>query len=108
MAALKISWKKKEGRSICLFSTKHKSTLTGHQYNLVRGVEEFEMSQSAYDDDAAFLFSSQEEAKHNTLWILQNCSNWGIDVHHGLLATENKKRKDFKTELLFMAKPSQS
>eukprot|EP00957_Ditylum_brightwellii_P204926 15341416-Ditylum_brightwellii.AAC.1 len=31
-----------------------------------------------------------------------------MEIHHGLLATENKKRKDSKTELFFVAKPFQS
>eukprot|EP00957_Ditylum_brightwellii_P153125 11655426-Ditylum_brightwellii.AAC.2 len=56
MAALTISWKKKEGHSICLFQAKQYSTLIDHCYNLVRGVEEFEMSKSAYAADVAFYF----------------------------------------------------
>eukprot|EP00957_Ditylum_brightwellii_P001997 153973-Ditylum_brightwellii.AAC.1 len=79
MAALTISWKKKEGQSICLFCTKYNSTLTGRCYTLVRGVEEFEMSKSAYADNAAFLFSSQEEAAQDTPGILQHCNDWGME-----------------------------
>eukprot|EP00957_Ditylum_brightwellii_P157235 11966886-Ditylum_brightwellii.AAC.1 len=53
-------------------------------------------------------WKKEEEATRKTPCILDHCSNWGMDVHHGLLATETTKRKESKTELLFVAKPSQS
>jgi hypothetical protein len=108
MAALTISWKKKEGRSMCLFRTKQDSTLTGRRYNTVRGVEEFEMSESAYADDAAFLFPSREIAARDTSHIIQHCNDWGMEIHHGLLENGNGKQKESKTKLLFVAKPFHS
>eukprot|EP00957_Ditylum_brightwellii_P191338 14568807-Ditylum_brightwellii.AAC.1 len=66
MAALTISWKKKEGRTTCLLCSKSDNIMTGCCYNTIRGVEEFELSESAYADNAAFLFSSRAAAEQET------------------------------------------
>eukprot|EP00957_Ditylum_brightwellii_P055365 4195796-Ditylum_brightwellii.AAC.2 len=108
MTAMLITWKRKKDQSICLFRTKKDGILIGHHFNTARGMEEFEMNESVYPDDAAFLFNSQEEAEMKTPHIMQHYCDWEIDVHHGLTATENKKGKPSKTELLFVAKPPHS
>eukprot|EP00957_Ditylum_brightwellii_P045880 3480259-Ditylum_brightwellii.AAC.1 len=66
MAALNISWKKKEGRTTCLLLSNPDNVMTGCHYNTIRGVEKFELSESAYADDAAFLFSSHAVTEQET------------------------------------------
>ena len=56
MVDLTNTWKQKEDASPCLFRSKQDSIITGRRHNIVRGVEEFSMTKSAYADDAAFLF----------------------------------------------------
>eukprot|EP00957_Ditylum_brightwellii_P160107 12187631-Ditylum_brightwellii.AAC.1 len=58
MATLNISQKKKESRTMCLLCSKPDNIMTDCCYNTIRGVEEFELSESAYADGVAFLFSS--------------------------------------------------
>ena len=58
MVALTNTWKQKEETSTCLFRSKQDSIITGQRHNIVRGVEEFAMTESAYADNAAFLFPS--------------------------------------------------
>ena len=56
MVALTNTWKQKEDTSPCLFRSKQDSIVTGRRHNIVCGVEEFAMTESAYADDADFLF----------------------------------------------------
>ena len=58
--------KKKEDTSPCLFRSKQDSIITGRRHNIVRGVEEFAMTESEYADDAAFLFPSIEISERDT------------------------------------------
>eukprot|EP00957_Ditylum_brightwellii_P200579 15290651-Ditylum_brightwellii.AAC.1 len=67
------------------------STLTDCCFNTIRDGEEFKMSESAYFDDAVFLFNSRDEAETETPCIMQHCYDWGMEVQHGLLATETEK-----------------
>ena len=66
MVALTNTWKQKEDTSPCLFRSKQDSIITGRRHNIVRGVEEFAMTESAYADDAAFLFPSTEIVERDT------------------------------------------
>eukprot|EP00957_Ditylum_brightwellii_P124493 9487552-Ditylum_brightwellii.AAC.2 len=80
------------------------SILTGCCFNTIRSVEEFNMSKSAYADDAVFLFNPRDKAETETPHIMQHCYDWGMKAHHGLLATGTEKEQSSKTELLFVAK----
>ena len=64
------------------------------------------MSESAYADDAAFLFPSREIAERDTSRIMKHCAEWGMEVQSGITETPHTKGKTTKTELLFVAKPS--
>ena len=66
MVALTNTWKQKEDTSPCLFRSKQDSIITGQRHNIVHGVEEFSMTESAYADDAAFIFPSREIAERDT------------------------------------------
>ena len=59
MVALTNTWKQKEDLSPWLFRSKQDSIITGQRHNIVRGVEEFTMAESAYAKNAAFLFPSR-------------------------------------------------
>ena len=63
------------------------------------------MTESAYADDAAFLFPSREISERDTPWIMKHCVKWGMEVHSGITETPDAKGKTSKTELLFVAKP---
>ena len=106
MVALTNTWKHKEDTSPCLFRSKQSSIITGRCHNIVRGVEEFAMTESPYADNAAFLFPSREIAERNTPRIIKHCAEWGMEVHSGITKTPNAKGKTSKTELLFVEKPS--
>ena len=64
------------------------------------------MTESAYADDAAFLFPSREISERDTPRIMKHCAKWGMEVHSGITETPDTKGKTSKTELLFVAKPS--
>ena len=66
MVALTNTRKQKEDTSPCLFRSKQDSITTGRRHNIVRGVEEFAMTESAYADGAAFLFPSREISERDT------------------------------------------
>ena len=74
MVALTNMWKQKEDISPCLFISKQDSIITERRHNIVRGVEEFAMTESAYANDAAFLFPSREIAERNTPRIMKHCA----------------------------------
>ena len=78
MVALTNTWKQKEDTSLCLFRSKQDSIITGRRHNIVRSVEEFAMTESAYADDAAFLFPSREIAERDTPGIMKHCAKWGM------------------------------
>eukprot|EP00957_Ditylum_brightwellii_P054005 4090483-Ditylum_brightwellii.AAC.1 len=82
--------------------------MTGCYYNTIRGVEEFELSESAYADDAAFLFSLRAAAEQETPCIYQHCTDWGMEVRSGTPTTSTTKGKVSKSKILFIAKPSSS
>ena len=69
-------------------------------------MEEFAMTESAYADDAAFLFPSIEIAERDTPRIMKHCAEWGKEVHSGIIETPDTKVKTSETELLFVEKPS--
>ena len=106
MVALTNTRKQKEDTSPCLFRSKQDSIITGRRHNIVHCVEEFAMTESAYADDASFLFSSREIAERDTPRIMKHCVKWGMEVHSGITETPDTKGKTSKTELLFVAKPS--
>ena len=58
--------------------SKQDSIITGRRHNIVRGVEEFAMTESAYADDAAFIFPSREIAERDTPRIMKHCAEWGM------------------------------
>ena len=64
------------------------------------------MTESAYADDAAFLFPSREIAERDTPRIMKHFAEWGMEVHSGITETPDTKGKTSKTELLFVAKTS--
>ena len=66
------------------------------------------MIESAYADDAAFIFQSREISERDTPQIMKHCAEWGMDVHSGITKTIDTKGKTSKTELLFVAKPNNS
>eukprot|EP00957_Ditylum_brightwellii_P180384 13741063-Ditylum_brightwellii.AAC.1 len=82
--------------------------MTGRHYNTIRGVEEFELSESAYADNAVFLFSSRAAAEQETPRVYQHCTDWGMGVHSGTATTSITKGKVSKSKILFIAKPSSS
>ena len=96
---------KKEDISPCLFISKQYSIIAGRRHNIVRGVEEFEMTESSYADDDAFLFPSMEIAERGTPCSMKHCAEWGMEVQSGITETPHTKGKTSKTELLFVAKP---
>ena len=61
------------------------------------------MIESAYGDDAAFLFPSREINERKTPKIMKHCAKWGMEVHFGITETPDTKVKISKTELLFIA-----
>ena len=69
-------------------------------------MEEFAMTESAYADDAAFLFPSREIAERDTTQIMKHCAEWGMEVHSGITETPDAKGKTSKTELIFVENPS--
>ena len=69
-------------------------------------MEEFAITESAYADDAAFLFPSREISERDTPRIMKNYAEWGMEVHSGITENPDTKGKTSKTELLFVAKPS--
>ena len=69
---------KKEDTSPCLFRSKQDPIITGRRHNIVRGVEEFAMKESAYAEDAAFLLPSREISERDTPRIMKHCSKWGM------------------------------
>ena len=78
MVALTRRWKQKEDTSPCLFRSKQDPIITGQRHNIVHGVEEFAMTESAYANNAAFLFPSREIAERNTPRIMKYCTEWGM------------------------------
>ena len=96
MVDLTNIWKQKEDTSPCLFRSKQDSVITGRRHNIVRGVEEFSMTESAYADDAAFLFPSSEISERNTPQIMKHCAEWGMEVHSGITETPDAKGKTSK------------
>ena len=86
--------------------SKQDSIITGRGHNIVRGVEEFAITESAYADDADFLFPSREIAECYTPGIMKHCAEWGMEVHSGTTKTPDAKGKTSKTELLFVEKTS--
>ena len=64
------------------------------------------MTESAYANDAAFLFPSTEIAERDTPRIMKHCAEWGMEVHSGITETPEAEGKTSKTELLFVEKPS--
>ena len=64
------------------------------------------MIESAYADDAAFLFPSRENFERDTHRIMKHCAEWGMEVHSGITETPDSKGKTSKMELLFVEKPS--
>ena len=106
MVALTNICTQKEDLSPCLFRSKQDFIITGRHNNIVRGVEEFVITESAYSDDDAFLFPSREIAECNTPRIIKHCAEWGTEVHSGITETPDTKGKTSKTELLFVEKPS--
>ena len=64
------------------------------------------MIESAYANDAAFLFPSREIAERDTPQIMKHCAEWGMEVHSEITETPDAKGKASKTELLFVEKPS--
>ena len=70
MVALTDTRKQKEDISPCLFRSKQDSIITELRTNIVRGVEEFAMTESAYADDAAFVFPSREISERDTPRIM--------------------------------------
>ena len=77
MVALTNTWKQKEDTSPCLFRSTQDSIITGQRHNIVRGVEEFAITESAYADDAAFLFPSREIAERDTPRIMKKLCRMG-------------------------------
>ena len=63
------------------------------------------MTESAYADDASFLFPSREIAKRDTPRLMKQCSEWGMEFHSGITETPDSKGKTSKTELLFVENP---
>ena len=104
MVALTNTWKQKEDTSPCLFRSKQDSIITGRRHNIVRGVEEFSMTESEYADNAAFLFPSREISESDTPRIMKHCAKWRMEVHSGITETPDAKGKTSKTELLFVEK----
>ena len=98
MVALTNTWKQKEDLSPFLFRSKQYSIITGRRHNIVRGVEEFAMTESAYANDAAFLLPSREIAERDTPLIMKHCPEWGMEVHSGITETPYTKGKTSKTE----------
>ena len=78
MVALTNTWKQKEDISLCLFRSKQDSIITGRRHNIVRGVEESAMTESAYANDAAFLFSCTEISERDNPRIMKHCAKWGM------------------------------
>ena len=70
MVALTNTWKQKKYTSPCLFRSKQDSIITGQRHNILRGVEKFAMTESAYADDAAFLFPSIQIDERDTPRIM--------------------------------------
>ena len=66
------------------------------------------MTESAYADNDAFLFSSREISERDTPRIMKRCAKWGMEVHSEITETPDTKGKTSKTELLFVAKPNNS
>ena len=106
MVALTNTWKQKEDTSPCLSRSKQDSIITGRRHNIIHAVEEFAMTESAYADDAAFLFQSIENDERETPRIMKHFNEWGMEIHSGIAETPDTKGKASKTELLFVAKPS--
>ena len=106
MVALTNTWKQKEDILPCLFRSKQDSIITGRLCNIVRGVEEFAMTESAYADDAVFIFLSRETAERDTPRIMKHYAEWGMEVPSGITKTPDAKGKTSKTELIFVEKPS--
>eukprot|EP00957_Ditylum_brightwellii_P188236 14329605-Ditylum_brightwellii.AAC.1 len=82
---------------MCLLRAKRGSIITGWHYNTIHDADAFEMSESAYDNDAAFVFSSRAVLARETPFTLQHCSIWEIEDNHGLLATYRERQKESKT-----------
>ena len=78
MVALTNTWKQKEDTSPCDIIPKKDSIITGRRQNIVRGVEEFAMKESAYAEDATFLLPSREISERDTPRIMKHCSKWGM------------------------------
>ena len=87
MVAQTNTWKQKEDTSPCLFRSKQDSIITGRRHNIVRGVEELTMIESAYANDDAFLFPSREIAERDTPQMMKHCAEWGMEVHSGITKT---------------------
>ena len=64
------------------------------------------MTESAYADNASFLFPFREIDERNTPLIMKHCAEWGMEVHSGITEIPDAKGKTSKTELLFVEKPS--
>ena len=108
MVALTNTWNQKEDLSPFLFRSKQDSIITGRRRNIVRGGEGSAMTESAYADDAAFLFPFKKIAERDTPRITKHYTKWGMEFHSGITETPDIKGKKSKTELLFVAKQNNS
>ena len=94
MVALTNTWKQKGDTSPCLFRSKQDSII------IVRGVEEFAMTESAYANDANFLFPSREISEHDDPRIMKHCAEWGMEVHSGITETPEFIDNGYEASLL--------
>ena len=66
-----------------------------------RGIE-FAFDESAYADDAAFLYWDRDHAAEETPRLIKHCDNWGMEVHTG----DRRAGTTSKSEMLFVPRPS--
>ena len=97
MAAVMISWRKVSNYNLCVFRSNPDFILHGRSWT-ARGVE-FQVSDSAYADDTAFLFCSRRDLVQQAPKINAHFKSWGMEVHAG------KPNKASKSEVLFVTAP---
>ena len=74
--------------------------MTGRSYRVYG--EEFPLTDSEYADDTAAMFVSRASLEEGAPLLLNHFSRFGMEVHKGTYADEEKKSK---TEILFCSKP---
>jgi hypothetical protein len=105
MAAVMATWRSEHSYDLCVFRSRPDSVLTGRRSTTGSEADEFSVIDSEYADDTGLPFTSRQDVEEQTPKVMTHFERWGMEIHAGVLETENKPRKESKSEILFCAAP---